>query len=397
MLISVIIPVYNVKAYMECCMESILRQTYEDLQIIMVDDGSTDGSGQLCDYYAQKDHRIQVIHKENGGLVSARKAGLMLAKGEYISYVDSDDWLDLEAYQKLTELKTQADIIAFAGREEYGDGIEQGIKKNTVKEGLYETNEALQELYHCMMATENFYENGILTYLWSKLFKRDLLYENQMTVPDDVSYGEDAACVYPCLLKARSILITNMPLYHYRIRSDSMVGSKIGQEKLSLLFDTLKISFLTHPLKKNLAKQLKYFMLQTMLLKCYQDIKHSVTLFPFEKVQSGMRVAVYGAGLFGRIIGQALSHSNLITAGWFDKRYESYADQGFPVRSPNDIYDANFDIIVIAVLNIRSAKQIKSDLVHFGIPADKIDYISMSVIEEMDLPQYRKDILDIPL
>ena len=89
--ISIIVPIYNIKAYFPQCIESLLYQTFSDMEILLVDDGSTDGSGKICDEYAQKDSRIRVLHKKNGGLVSARKAGLSMAKGEYIAYVDGDD------------------------------------------------------------------------------------------------------------------------------------------------------------------------------------------------------------------------------------------------------------------------------------------------------------------
>ncbi len=98
-LISVIVPVYNVEKYMERCVDSILRQTYTNIEIILVDDGSTDASSRLCDEYAARDGRIKVVHKENGGLSDARDAGLAVAEGDYIGYVDSDDWIEPDMYE----------------------------------------------------------------------------------------------------------------------------------------------------------------------------------------------------------------------------------------------------------------------------------------------------------
>ena len=100
-LVSVIIPVYNVEKYMRRCIDSIINQTYTNLEIILVDDGASDRSGKICDEYAQMDHRIKVLHKENGGLASARNAGIQIATGEYISYVDSDDWVETEFIEVL--------------------------------------------------------------------------------------------------------------------------------------------------------------------------------------------------------------------------------------------------------------------------------------------------------
>ena len=108
-LITVIVPVYNVAPYLEKCIESILNQTYEKLEVLLVDDSSTDASGRICDRYAGLDQRIRVIHKENGGLVTARKEGLVHAKGEYVGFVDSDDYIDAEFYELLFQGLTEED------------------------------------------------------------------------------------------------------------------------------------------------------------------------------------------------------------------------------------------------------------------------------------------------
>ncbi|MCX4350743.1 MAG: glycosyltransferase [Lachnospiraceae bacterium] len=388
-MISVIVPVFNIEEYIGECIESIISQSYSDLEIILVDDGSTDRSGGICDTYAQKDNRIQVIHKNNGGLVSARKAGLRAAKGKYISYVDGDDWIDSRMYQKLLEMNSTADVIAFAGYEEYGPGRECGYKKNTIEEGLYESGEERFRLYSLMMFNGNFFENGVLTYLWSKLIKRELLMEPQMNVPDEVSYAEDAACIYPCLLKAESVYVSNELLYHYRVRQDSMVKEEIGKEKLQKLFQILGSSFSSHPLKEKLLEQLKHFIRHAMLLKGYKNIRHSMALFPFEKVKMGMKVAVYGAGIFGKIIwNYCKMDDSLITAGWFDLRYDVYASQGLCVQPAGQVMDSDFDVIAIAIANVKLARKIQADFVQKGIPEEKIDLISMEALGEMKLPDY---------
>lgn len=115
MKISVIVPIYNVEKYIEKCINSIINQTYKDLEIILVDDGSTDSSGKICDEYAKKDKRIKVIHKKNGGVSSSRNIALTIANGDYITWIDSDDWIEKDTYSKLADiiLKNKADIIQF--------------------------------------------------------------------------------------------------------------------------------------------------------------------------------------------------------------------------------------------------------------------------------------------
>ena len=114
-MLSVIVPVYNVEAYLPRCVDSILAQSYSNLEVILVDDGAKDASGAICDAYAAKDPRVKVIHKENGGLSSARNAGLDIALGEYIAFVDSDDWIEPDAYQHLLEVMERYDVRLVCG------------------------------------------------------------------------------------------------------------------------------------------------------------------------------------------------------------------------------------------------------------------------------------------
>lgn len=387
-LVSVTVPVYNVAEYLPQCIESICRQTYEALEIILVDDGSTDESGKICDKYAKEDARITVIHKGNGGLVSARKAGLAAAHGEYVSCVDSDDWVEPDMIQRLmdTESATNADIIAFAGYEE-GCGY-QGIKGNTVAEGLYHTKQQKESLYALMLMNGNFFEHGVSTSIWNKFFKKNILENFQMRILDVISYGEDTACVYPCLLSAGSVYVTNMLLYHYRVRQGSIVRSAtVSKENLICLHHTLRESFDSHVQKEVLNQQMEYYMWHTFLLKGYDWIQSDLLLFPFAKVKTGMRIAIYGAGLFGQVIERHCCQTQGLTiAGWFDRNYEGYVRQGLQVSSSKDVTDADFDVMVVAILNTTLARRIREDYIRCGIMADRIDIVDTETLDKYDLP-----------
>lgn len=387
-LVSVTVPVYNVAKYLPQCIESICNQTYEALEIILVDDGSTDESGSICDRYAQEDARITVIHKKNGGLVSARKAGLAIAHGEYVSCVDSDDWVELDMIQRLMDMEsaTNADMIAFAGYEEC-NGY-RGTKENTVMEGLYQTKKQLEEIYARMLMNGNFFEPGISTYIWNKFFKRSLLEKYQMKVSDVISYGEDTACVYPCILAAGSVCVTNLHLYHYRVRQDSIVrNGLVSDENIRHLFQTLKENFESHIQRNVLHKQLEYYMWHTFLLKRYDQIKSDLLLYPFEKVKAGMKIVIYGAGMFGQVIEQyCRQREDVVVAGWFDKRYEEYAGQGLDVKSGEDVTATDFDVMVIAILNTALAQKIKENYIRDGIAADKIDVVDREILNQYKLP-----------
>lgn len=201
-LISVIVPIYMIERYVGICIESIIKQTYKNLEIILVDDGSKDRCPNICDLYAGKDNRIKVIHKPNGGIVSARKAGLQQSNGAYISYVDGDDWIESEFIESLytAALENDADIVC-AGytRDLYSQSV---YFTNGLSSGVYK-GEKLRNLWKTMISNGSYYRSGITTYVWNKLFKRETLIDPQNKVDSRISIGEDGAVTYPALLACR--------------------------------------------------------------------------------------------------------------------------------------------------------------------------------------------------
>lgn len=388
--ISVIVPIYNVENYLEQCIDSILKQTYTNLEIILVDDGSADRSSAICDKYALNDNRIKVIHKANGGLVSARKAGVMEANGEYITFVDGDDWIEINTYWRLTQIGQGVDIIAYTCYEEYGDY--HIFKENKVQEGLYVLKNDKEVLYETMFMNNCFFEFGVSPSLCTKLIRRDILKNNQIKVNDLISYGEDVACTYPCLLDASTICITNLPLYHYRQRQGSIVKNSniLPRSNFIELYKRLHGKFVESSFNGgNMDKQLHYYMWFTLLVKAYGDFKTNMFLFPFSKVRMGTRIAVYGAGSFGRVIKEFWEHSSGCgVIGWFDLHYETYQKQGIDVVCIDGLHQLEFDCLVIAILNETLAEKIKEDLVIMGIPEAKIDWVKKSVLEKTKLPSW---------
>lgn len=384
-MISVIVPVYNVENYVRECIESIIGQTYSDIEVLLIDDGSTDESGHICDAYARKDRRVHVIHKENGGNTSARKEGIRQCNGDYITFVDADDWVEANMLEQMLELGADADIMVFAAYEEYGSF--RKVKGSSVAEGIY-SGDKLSGLYENMMMNGAFYVHGIPTNLWGKLFKKNVICDVQLRVSDRITYGEDAACVYPSILHASSVYVSNLPLYHYRIRRDSIVhGSHIEIENFLYLYQDLKRYFDLHSQQKMLNRQLRYFMWQALLLKEYAEIDSQMTLFPFPKVREGMKVAVYGAGLFGQMVMQyCLDLPAVSVSGWFDREYAMYNMQGISVDDPKAALGADFDVMVIAILNTTIAGQVRDWYVHLDMEAERIDCVSLDVLERSGLP-----------
>ncbi len=212
-LISVIIPVYKVEKYVEKCIQSVINQTYENLQIILVDDGSPDNCGKICDEYAKKDHRIEVIHKSNGGLSDARNKGLEIAKGEYIGFVDSDDYIEADMYEVLYNLLKQynADVSICNFYT-----VSQGkISVKNADNGINEYNriEILKEIL---------LDKNIQSYAWNKLYKKELF--DEIKYPIGKKY-EDIGTTFFLLEKCNKVVVTGKSEYYYINRQDSIVNN----------------------------------------------------------------------------------------------------------------------------------------------------------------------------
>ncbi len=210
-LITVIIPVYNVERYLRKCLDSIINQTYQELEIIVVDDGSKDSSGNICDEYASKDSRIKVIHKKNGGLSSARNAGLEIATGDYVMFVDSDDFVEPDFCKIPLELALakEADIVSFGFNKITKEGNVATIKTNSPRYILPE--EGIKELI--------LVKDHIYNFAWNKLYKLSLF--NGIRYPFGKTY-EDQATTYLLFDKANKIYVDDALLYNYIFRSDSI-------------------------------------------------------------------------------------------------------------------------------------------------------------------------------
>ncbi len=239
-LVSVIIPIYNVEKYLKDCMDSVLYQTYTNLDIVLVDDGSEDGSGRLCDKYAGLDSRVQVLHQKNGGLVSAWMAGVKRAKGEYFIFVDSDDWIDLNMVE---ELVLQ---LSGTGREMICSNyiIEKENKSipviQAMKPGIYDKRAVREEIFPLLMGKEN---RCIHYSRCMKLISRELITENVKHCNPRLVMGEDLSITIPAILDAERVVIMEKGLYyHYRFVDASMAHKYNPRiyEQVSLLYSTLK-------------------------------------------------------------------------------------------------------------------------------------------------------------
>lgn len=219
MFFSVIVPIYKVEKYLVRCIESVLKQSFEDFELILVDDGSPDRCPEICDEYMACDNRIRVIHKENGGLVSARQAGIKTAAGEYVFNLDSDDAITPDALSSAYEIimNTSADIVSFSYR--YGSKT----KDDVVKEGLYDKEGIEKNIFPKMLSDENM--RHLFYFLSGKAVKRSIITEPQLSVDAEISMGEDICCAVPCYLRAERIYMSRKAVYLYTVRNDSLTTS----------------------------------------------------------------------------------------------------------------------------------------------------------------------------
>ena len=222
-LLSVIVPVYNVEKYLPACVESIQAQTMKNLEIILVDDGSPDGCPGLCEELARTDTRIRVLHKENGGLASARNAGLEQARGNYISFIDSDDRIPADLFEKaLVPFESEEiDLVGFGIEEVWS----QKSVPLTFTEGKMAPETAIQHLLRG--------DGQVRSFAWNKLYRKEAL--KGLRFDEKLRYGEDTPFVFEALARSRGYYQLNEPRYLYMRREDSLIGTEYAPTKSLVL------------------------------------------------------------------------------------------------------------------------------------------------------------------
>ena len=220
---SIIVPIYKVEDYLSQCIESVLSQDFIDFELILVDDGSPDNCPIICDEYSYKDNRIKTIHKKNGGLVSARKAGAIIASGNYIVCLDGDDWLDKNYLQSfyLIIKEYNPDIVCCGAHFQFKNkSIDYYYKRMS---GFLSKSDIVNSIFpELIQAVDASY---FPPSLWGKAFKRELYVDQQLKVPDGLKIGEDGACVIPLIYICKSMYILRDCLYNYRQNDFSMTKS----------------------------------------------------------------------------------------------------------------------------------------------------------------------------
>ncbi len=265
-LLSIIVPVYNVSPYLECCVQSLLAQTYHNLEIILIDDGSTDGSGALCDALAAGDARIVVIHQANAGVSAARNAGLDAAGGAFIGFADPDDWCEPEMFAHLIGLMEQDGTdAAFCGYWEDFEGTDAfSLARIPEKTGVVSGEEAF---YHCMTAIGR----GYFTSVWNKCFRRGVVLPKAgepALFPLGHSIGEDELWLAQNCCRWHSVTLLSEPYYHWRQREGSALRREVVDSRWYQALKTKQAVFASLPRNLDFREMVK--------AKLYADMYHCI-------------------------------------------------------------------------------------------------------------------------
>jgi len=266
--VSIIVPVYNAEKYLQECVESVLCQTLSDIELILVDDGSTDSSPALCNQYAVQDHRVKVIHKPNGRAASARNAGLRAASGEYVAFVDADDWISPDMYEKM--LQTNADVtlcdyVRFQGEKQFP------FTQPNIAAGFYNKAQIREIIYpHLVM---DGIEYPITISNWALLIRREVIVKNRLSYREDIRISEDAPFGSEVLYCADSFAyLKGEQLYHYRWDS----SLKINEETENFFSKCTDYDF-TQQIKSNMfylaRAEIYYIMANSKLSREEQNNK----------------------------------------------------------------------------------------------------------------------------
>lgn len=388
MVISIIVPIYNVYEYLDKCIKSLIEQTYKNIQIILVDDGSTDGSSEICDKYAEIDSRIIVIHQSNAGTLCARKAGTQMAAGKYVLYVDADDWIDKDRVENFVKISSDqnADMVYMKGMiKEYGDN--NMLCSSNLKEGLYTENQIKEDIIKKIVDLKEFYKVNVQYSLCVWGIKKELIQKQNEIINNQIALAEDVISVCACLMASKSVYVMYEPGYHYiqyRNTSSTYKERNLNQERgLFYLWNNFKR--ITPQSEEEIYQVFVFLMNIIVALADYSIFLRRTCdyLYPYPNVKKGSDIVVYGAGKLGYKIVEALAKSkdyNIVA--WVDQSTNRLTIQNYKIVSLNDIHQMEYDFIIIAIFNYDTVKKVKQNLLEKGIPERKIACMDAKVISD---------------
>lgn len=384
-LISVVVPIYNLDAYLYQCVRSIVDQSYRQLEIILVDDGSTDNALEICEYFRKADPRVKVIAQPNGGLVSARKAGLNASTGQYVFYVDGDDWIEPDCLAQYHQLAVAHDadmVIGDYKREFLGNFL---TVRNAIAPGVYPRERIEREILPSMISQGSFFSHGLKTYSWGKLYKRSLILDLQNQVPEQVMVAEDAALIYPAIAQSRTIVIASIALCNYRQRPNSILKSTQFDpretERIAAAFRYLARALHSAQSPHGFVQQLQAYFAAIVTIRsgAFLSSKDLYDTFEvFGPLAKGARLAVYNSGSFGQHIYRHLQNNPAFAlTGWYDKDHRENAILRMPVSDPNALKNTDFDHLLLPSFDPALHAEVNALFNQHGLDPTKVRPVSL--------------------
>lgn len=385
-LVSIIVPIYNAENYLEECVNSILKQVYFSYEIILVDDGSTDRSKEIIEKYIRDFSHIKAIKQKNGGPNSARIKGLSIATGEYVMFVDADDFVDELICERLVQvMEVQAVDVVISKPVKIFAGERIGRVGNW-KEGKYRGTYLAENV----ISQDIFEITQISMGLYAILFKTSLINKILPQIDSRIMYAEDYTCLLLVLLEANFVYYLEDALYFYRQSNDSITHkhAKSHLESQKWMYKFLVLELEKRQVSTIVYKQLEWMIFKYLLSGGYEIFKEKDYLFPFKIVEKNSDIIIYGAGVWGgelyRFVKQ-FYFCNVVL--WVDQRYEIYQKMGMPVEKVEEIKKVEYDYIVISILNTNISRRVKIELEKMGVSSNKIAIIDQELITYKELPE----------
>lgn len=380
MKVSIIVPVYNAEKYLQECLDSLISQTLDDIEIICVDDGSTDMSGQILEQYVLLDRRIKIIHKENGGLVSARKEGLRYALGKYIGYVDSDDWIEPDMYEKLYAIAEQYKVdLVTSGY--FLEGNYTTVHLDTVEQGEYRGNNYSNFLEKIIYRLDK-KETGVRASLCCKLFLKEKFQAIQNIIPEQLTISEDKMCLLAYALECDSVYVHREAYYHYRINNNSMVHTENPNYLLAVneVYQFLCGLYSHSRFTKEMRIQAEIYVTELIFkgINTFLGFQNRNMLWidPYwlDMLPEKSKVVLYGAGELGKKYKKHLdSRKDITYVGCVDPNFEKNNSMEFSVSPVESLLDLDYDFVVITIKNPKKANEVKYKLKEF-VSEEKIQW-----------------------
>lgn len=381
-LVSVIVPIYNTQEFLPRCLDSILNQTYTNMEIILVNDGSTDESLSVCEKFAERDVRIQIINQSNQGIIAAKRAGIKICRGAYAMFVDSDDWIEPELLEKMVQAMQEYGcmLVCTDAYQDYGNGTTIEAR-NAIPSGIYETGKIAKDLFY-YKDTDSY---GILPYSVAKLYPIDMLKEVLCSIYDDIRYAEDKAIVFSFVFKNIKVCFTDDIYYHYCIRNGSACQSENQNYlvELTAFYKYVKKIFDGHEEREYLLWQLGEYLVQEAhaAINCKLGLTtpdKPIYTPPFELdpsvfLSQKKKIILYGAGKVGSDYRKQMADcANIQLCSWVDKNYEKYQEEGLDVQPVESVQETEYDSILVAVKKQEIFWEIRKELTDMGVAEEAI-------------------------